>query len=96
MYNHIFKGNAFEVWESMFDSFQIKENSRTDVKFIFEEKKKDGLIHNTVNQKSFLDWILEKHDIVIEKTSNYSKTKERISIYRNAKQLYKSQGMPRT
>ncbi|HRO09827.1 MAG: hypothetical protein IT246_09165 [Bacteroidia bacterium] len=96
LYNHIFKGNAFEVWESMFDSFQIKENSRTDVKFIFEEMKKDGLIHNTVNQKSFLDWILEKHDIVIEKTSNYSKTKERISIYRNAKQLYKSQGMPRT
>lgn len=91
LYNHIFKGNAFEVWQSMFDSFQITESSRTDVKFMFEEMKKDGLIHNTVNQKTFLDWLSEPpYQITIQKTSNYSKTKERISIYSNAKQLYKS------
>src|SRR5690554_3067802 len=91
LHNHIFKGNAFEVWQSMFDSFQITESSRTDVKFMFEEMKKDGLIHKTVNQKTFLDWLSEPpYQITIQKTSNYSKTKERISIYSNAKQLYKS------
>lgn len=90
LHNHIFKGNAFEVWQSMFDSFQITERSRTDVKFMFEEMKKDGFIHNTVNQKTFLDWISETYEITIEKTSNFSKTKYRNSIYSNAKQLYKS------
>lgn len=90
-YPHIFKGNAFEVWQSMFISFQITESSRTDVKFMFEEMKNDGLIHKTVNQKTFLDWLSEPpHQITIQKTSNYSKTKERNSIYFTAKQLYKS------
>lgn len=90
LHNHIFKGNAFEVWQFMFDSFQITERSRTDVKFMFEEMKKDGFIHNTVNQKTFLDWISETYEITIEKTSNFSKTKYRNSIYSSAKQLYKS------
>lgn len=90
LHNHIFKGNAFEVWQSMFESFQITESSRTDVKFMFEVMKKDGLIHNTVNQKTFLDWISETYEMTIEKTSNYSKTTYRNSIYSNAKQLYKS------
>ncbi len=89
LHPHIFKGNAFEVWQSMFDSFQITESSRTDVKFMFEEMKKDNLIHNTVNQTTFLKWISDTYQITIEKTSNYSKTTARKSIYSNAKQLYK-------
>lgn len=88
-YPHIFKSNAFEVWQSMFDEFQIKESSRTDVKFMFEEMKKDGLIFETVNQKTFLDWISQTYEITIVKTSNHSRSKERISIYSTAKQLYK-------
>ena len=89
-YPHIFKNNAFEVWQSMFDSFGINESSRTDVKFIFEEMKKDGLIFETVNQKTFLDWISQTYEIVVQKISNHSKSPERISIYSNAKQLYKA------
>jgi hypothetical protein len=92
MHNHIFKENAFEVWQTMFDSFQITESSRTDVKFMFEAMKKDNLIHNTVNQKTFLNWISDTYQITVEKTSNYSKTTARKSIYSNAKQLYKVQG----
>tara|TARA_R100000306_G_C4373913_1_gene141154 strand:+ start:641 stop:2371 length:1731 start_codon:yes stop_codon:yes gene_type:complete len=88
-YNHIFNNNAFEVWQSMYESFNINESSRSDVKFMFEEMKKDGLIFKTVNQKTFLDWISQTYEIAIQKTSNYSKTPERISIYSNAKQLYK-------
>ena len=89
LHNDIFKDNAFEVWMSLFDSFKIDETCRTDVKFIFEEMKKDGLINKTVNQKSFLNWITENYDgLLIEKTSNHSRTKERISIYESAKAIY--------
>jgi hypothetical protein len=89
LHNDIFKDNAFEMWGSLFDSFKIDETCRTDVKFIFEEMKKDGLINKTVNQKFFLDWITENYDgLLIEKTSNHSRTKERISIYENAKAIY--------
>jgi hypothetical protein len=91
LYNHIFRNNAIEVFQSMFDSFGITENSRTDVKFIFEEMKKDGLIQKTVNQKTFLDWLSEPpYQISVQKTSNYSKTHKRNSIYSTAKQLYKT------
>lgn len=89
LHSDIFKDNAFEMWRSLFDSFKIDETCRTDVKFIFEEMKKDGLINKTVNQKFFLDWITENYDgLLIEKTSNHSRTKERISIYENAKAIY--------
>jgi len=86
---HIFKNNAFDVWQSMYDSFNINDSSRTDVKFMYEEMKKDGLIFQTVNQKTFLEWISKNYQIVIQKTSNYSKTPIRNGIYSNAKQLYK-------
>ena len=87
---HIFKNNAFEVWQSMYNSFEINESSRTDVKFMYEVMKKDGLIFKTVNQKIFLDWISQTYQIVIQKTSNYSKTPIRNNTYSNAKQLYKA------
>ena len=89
-HNHIFRNNAFEVWQSMYNSFEINESSRTDVKFMYEVMKKDGLIFETVNQKIFLDWISKTYQIVIQKTSNYSKTPIRNNTYSNAKQLYKA------
>lgn len=88
-YSHIFRNNAFEVWQSMYDSLMVDESKRSHVKFMYEEMKKDGLIFETVNQKSFLDWISNTYQIDIQKTSNYSKTSERINAYINAKQLYK-------
>lgn len=74
----------------MFDSFKINESSRTDVKFMYEAMKKDGLIYPTVNQTSFLDWINKTYNLSIEKTSNYSKTITRESIYNNAKLLHRN------
>lgn len=91
-HSHIFKANAFEVWQYMFDEFNINEKSRTDVKFIFEEMRKEGegLIHKTVNQKTFLEWITSTYDgLIIEKTSNHSRTKSRLQTYTRAKKLYK-------
>lgn len=89
-HSKIFKNNAFEVWQSLFDEFDIQESSRTDVKFIYEEMKKDGLIHNTINQKGFLDWINETYEIQVLKTSNHSRTINRIKEYSKAKENYKN------
>mgnify|MGYP003519449599 FL=1 len=75
----------------MFEEFEINSKSRTDVKFIFEEMKKDGLIHNTVNQTTFLEWITSTYDgLIIEKTSNHSRTRERLQSYSRAIKLYNS------
>ena len=91
LHSHIFKGNSFDVWQSMFSEFGINESSRTDVKFMFEEMKKDYLIHNTVNQITFLDWIGETYNgLIIQKTSNHSRTKTRIQAYQRAKEFYKN------
>jgi|GEM_PF-4737564 len=90
LHNHIFKDNAFEVWQSMFDEFEINEKSRTDVKFMFEEMKKDDLIHHTVNQTTFLEWIALTYDgMIVQKTSNHSRTKLRLQAYSRAIQLHK-------
>ena len=84
----IFNGNAFELWRSLYEAFEIKEHSRSDVKFIYEEMKKDGYIYPTVNQKSFLDWISDTYQIVVQRTSNHSRTSKRINLYSNIKQGY--------
>ena len=90
LHNTYFKNNAFEVWQSMFDEFGINESSRTDVKFIFEEMRKEGLIHNTVNQTAFLEWIRTTYNgLIIQKTSNHSRTKVRLQAFSRAKELYK-------
>jgi hypothetical protein len=89
LHNHIFKDNAFEVWQSMFDEFGINESSRTDVKFMFEEMKKKKLIHHTVNQINFLEWISLTYSLNIEKTSNHSRTKARLQAFSRAIELNK-------
>jgi len=89
LHNHIFKDKAFEVWQSMFDEFEIDESSRTDVKFMFEEMKKEKLIHHTVNQINFLEWIYSTYSLNIEKTSNHSRTKARRQAFSRAMELYK-------
>lgn len=89
----IFDGYAFELLKRLFNDFGIKESSRTDVKFIFEEMKRDGFIHDTVSQERFLSWINDTYEMVIEKTSNYSRIRKRLVIYDNAKQAYKRTGI---
>jgi hypothetical protein len=90
LHNHIFKNNAFEVWQSMFDEFEINEKSRTNVKFMFEEMKKEELIHNTVNQTTFLEWITSTYNgLIVIKTSNHSRSITRLQAYSRAIQLYK-------
>lgn len=67
-HNHIFKGNSFRIWQSMFNDFKIKESSRADIKFMFEIMKYEKLIHQTVSQVALLNWINETYELTISKT----------------------------
>lgn len=89
LHSHIFVNNAFEVWQSMYESLDVKESDRSHVKFIFEEMKKKKLLHPTVDQIDFLKWIFDTYQIDVQKTSNYSRTRERLNAYSSAIQLYK-------
>lgn len=92
-YNEIFKNNAFEVWEILFHDFNIKSSSRADTKFCYEIMKHDGLIHKTVKQVDFLDWINTVYQISIGKPqfSDWRTDSKRTAIYNNAKKNYKKQ-----
>lgn len=90
LHNEIFKNNAFKVWEYLKEKLRLDNTSRSDVKFIYEEMKKDGFIHKTVNQTFFLDWINQTYDMVIQKTSYHSRTKLRLDRYQEALDLYNS------
>lgn len=92
LHSQIFKGNAFEVWKFMFQEFDIKESSRTDIKFMYEIMKKDGLINSTVNQKNILGWVNDTYEMTVEKTSNYNKSDTRMKAFGRAKTLYKPKG----
>lgn len=86
----IFDNNAFCVWESMFDSFQVTEKKRTDLRFMFEAMKYDNLIHNTVTVANIVEWINETYQIKVEKL-HYTDIKSRanntrMAIYKIAKQ----------
>ncbi|MCA0933091.1 hypothetical protein LCM02_11555 [Lutimonas saemankumensis] len=88
-HSNIFVGNAFEVWQSMFDEFEIAESNRADIKFMFEEMKFKGLIHKNVKQVDILEWINETYELTIEKTSRYQESKERMKAFERAYSLFK-------
>ena len=85
---NIFTNNGFDLWSYLFNEWEIKESSRTDVKFIFEEMKKEGFIHKNVNQHNFLEWINDIYELNIGKTSNHNRTTNRIKAFKNAISLY--------
>ena len=80
-----FKDNAFEIWERLFENFNIDKTKRTDLRFMYEIMKHKGQIHKTVTVKSITDWINETYDFGIDKlqyTNIKSKSNEnRMSIY---------------
>ncbi|MGG7036272.1 MAG: hypothetical protein ACI7YS_13905 [Flavobacterium sp.] len=85
LHNHIFKDNAFEFWERLFENFNINETKRTDLRFMYEIMKYKGQIHKTVTVKNITDWINDTYQFSIEKlqyTSIKSKSNgNRMSIY---------------
>jgi hypothetical protein len=85
LHNHIFKDNAFEFWERLFENFNINESKRTDLRFMYEIMKYKGQIHNTVTVKNITDWINDTYQFSIDKLQvTYIKSKSnenRMRIY---------------
>jgi hypothetical protein len=85
LHGNIFKDNAFDVWQSMFESFNIKESSNTDLRFMFEVMKYNGQIHKTVTLTGMTEWINETYDFAITKLqyTNFkgSSNSQRMGVY---------------
>jgi hypothetical protein len=57
LHNHIFKGNAFEVFEKYHTIKNLAENCKTDLNLLFQLFKKDNLFLETVELKHYIKWL---------------------------------------
>lgn len=86
LHTHIFKGNSFEIWESMFISFAINESKKTDLRFMYEVMKYNKQIHENITLKYMTDWINELYLFSIEKLHYIDfkspSNEKRMSVYK--------------
>lgn len=57
LHNNIFKGNSIYLFKKYFKNKSMTLQSRTDFRFLFEQMKKDDLIHNTVSLGQYIKFI---------------------------------------
>jgi hypothetical protein len=85
LHNNIFKDDAFEIWQSMFEKFEIIASKRTDIDFMFQVMKYNNLIFDTIGYVDIQNWINEVYEIVFEKikyTDHKARSNEkRLIIY---------------
>lgn len=93
LHPQIFKDNAFEIWQSMFEKFNINKSKRTDIDFMFEVMKYNNQIHTNIGYTDIQDWISEVYEIVPDKvkfTDIKTKANEkRLIIYNEIKENQK-------
>ena len=63
LHPNIFKNNGFEIWERMFEKFNITKSTRTDIDFMFEVMKYNDFIYKNIGHKDIQDWINEVYEI---------------------------------
>jgi len=86
LYPNIFKDNYFELWQSMFDAFEIKESSYSkDLDFMYNVMFDKGFINKNIGKKNMLDWVSEIYEITFSRIryANYkdSSNKNRLIIF---------------
>jgi hypothetical protein len=89
LHNNIFKDNSFEVWQRMFQQFEIKESSYSiDLDFMFnvmQNQESKFLIHKTITKIRMIEWINEVYEITFTKIryTNYksNSNKNRLIIF---------------
>jgi hypothetical protein len=89
LHNDVFKDNAFEVWQSMFDEFKITESSyNTDLDFMFsvmQHQENNFLIHRGITKIRMLEWINEEHQMTFSKIQytnhKIQSNKSRLSVF---------------
>ncbi len=96
-HSNYFKGNAFQLWNSLFEALKITESSRRDIRFVLESMQKDGYIHERVREVDFREWLNETYELAIDKTpfvdikdTSNRNNRYRISVYSELKQAYKN------
>ena len=62
LHNNIFKYNAFETFEKYFENKKITQNSRTDLRVIFDLLEGDDLLVETVELKHYIKWLNSQFD----------------------------------
>lgn len=85
-HSQIFKNNNFEIWQRMFDDFNITKSSRTDIDFMFQIMKYESLIWDNIGLTDMQNWINETYQIAVEKvkyTDPNSKSNEKRMIAYN-------------
>lgn len=88
-HSYIFAGNGYQIWEQYRKELKITNSDRTDVRFIYEALKFDKLIHKTVGEKDFRDWMAGTYDIVMDKMPftgiKQASNKGRMALYQSIK-----------
>lgn len=89
LHNHIFKGNAFEVFDEYCTYYSISENSKTDLSLLFQLFSQDGLFIETVELKHYVHWLNQTYSyslMTIKKTNIQSRPNlQRINSYNQIK-----------
>ena len=83
LHNNIFKDNSIYLFEKYFDNKSMTFQSRTDFRFLFEQMKKDNLIHDTVTLGQYIKFIgkygyyeTELKAIELDALKNIQRTKD--------------------
>ena len=63
LHPNIFKKNGFEIWERMFEKFNITKSTRTDIDFMFQVMKFNNFIYENISYNDLADWINEVYEI---------------------------------
>jgi hypothetical protein len=84
-HSNIFKDNAFEIWQSMFDCFNITKSKRTDIDFMFEVMKYHKLIYENIGYIDIQNWINTVYEISFDKIKytdhKVQSNEKRLAIY---------------
>ncbi|HLF51059.1 hypothetical protein [Flavobacterium sp.] len=85
-HNDIFKDNAFQIWQNMFNHFEITESQRTDLDFMFQVMKYNNLIHKNIGLTDIKVWINDTYHLSVEKIKytdiKSSANKNRMATYK--------------
>ena len=57
LHTHIFKTNAFEIFEIYKENRDITLQSRTDLRLLFDHFKRDNLLNDTIELKHYIRWL---------------------------------------
>lgn len=96
LHNNIFKDNSIYLFEKYFENKSMTFQSRTDFRFLFEQMKKDSLIHDTVTLGQYIKFIgnygyyeTELKAIELDAIKNIQRTKDYNEYKDNLKTTFK-------